>query len=33
MDSDEVNFRIKELECLIGDEERKGLSQRVNPNQ
>lgn len=30
MDSDELSFRIKELESLIEDEERKRLAFRVN---
>lgn len=29
MDSDELSFRIKELESLIEDEERKRLAFRV----
>jgi hypothetical protein len=29
MDSDELNYRIKELESLIEDEDRKRLAYRV----
>lgn len=29
MDSDEMNFRIKELESLIEEEERRRISYRV----